>query len=108
MSTLLPALQLKTTVGDWLLAVISEKTTEVAAGFMAVLKVNTTAAPGETPGAPLVGTVETIVGWASAWPGPASSISNTSRVEYNRVFIQFGKLDFLPVTNSDPAVILSC
>ena len=41
---------------------------------MAVLKVNTTAAPGETPMAPLLGIVETIVGCAVAWRRPPSNI----------------------------------
>jgi hypothetical protein len=70
----LPALQPKTIVGDSLLAETSEKITEVIAGSIAVLKLNTTAAPGETPVAPLVGTDETIVGWAAAWRRPASNI----------------------------------
>ena len=90
-STLLPALQPKTMVGDSLLAVISEKTTKVAAGSMFVLKVNTTAAPGETPVAPLVGTVETIVGCATARRGLAS-IRSRIRAGYKRVFISLANL----------------
>ena len=72
--TVLPALHPNIMVGDSLFAVTSEKTTKVAVGFMEVLKLNTTAAPGETPVAPLAGTVETIEGWATAWRRPASNI----------------------------------
>jgi hypothetical protein len=73
-STVLPALQVETTSGDSKSAVTSEKIAEVAAGFMAVLKVNTTDAPGETPVAPLLGIVETSVGAAAARCRPASNI----------------------------------
>ena len=101
--TVLPPLQPKATFGDSLLAVMSEKTTDVAVGFMAVLKVITTAAPGETPVAPLFGIVEIIVGCATTLPEPANSRSNTIRTEYNRIFIEFGNLDFLSVTDGNPA-----
>ena len=72
-STALPALQTEPTVGDSKFAVTSEKITEVAVGFMAVLKVNTTDAPGETPVAPLLGTVEII----GAAPPPAQDLPVT-------------------------------
>ena len=40
---------------------------DVRSVFIAVLNLKTTAADGDTPVAPLIGVVETIVGWANAW-----------------------------------------
>ena len=106
-STVLAAFQLKTMPGDSLLPVTSEKTTKVASGFMAALKVITTAAAGETPVAPLFGMAEIIVGCATVLPGLASIINGTINAEYNLVFIVFGKSDLLPCTTETPCAILS-
>ena len=73
-STVLPALQAEITGGDWKPAVTSKNCATVAPGFMAALKVNTTGAPGETPVAPLAGTVERIVVCAPEERRPARNI----------------------------------
>ena len=91
-STVLPALQVKTMEGDSLSAFVSEKIAKVTAASMAVLKVNTTAAPGETPTAPLFGIADIIVGCAIVQTGMASSISGTISAENNRVFIKIGNV----------------
>ena len=64
-STVLPALQTEIMDGSSP-AVASKNVALVCVGSMAVLKWNTTDAPGETPVAPSGGTVEVIAGCASA------------------------------------------